>query len=473
VDRAGLAALPLRGVRILEPAQAYAVPHGTRLLAALGAEVIKIESRARPDTARVWPFPDNRPGREFWNQSGIFHEPNRNKLGTTIDLASAGGKALFLRLVAVADVVAENFTPRVMRQFGLGCERLRSEKPDLIMVSSTGYGHSGPWTNYSAWGSSLEPTTGLSELTGYADGPPRRAGIAYTDMPAALVAATAVLAALRHRALTGEGQWIDLAQYEVGVTMIGEAVLDYELNGRVQTRIGNRHPTRAPQGVYPCRPPSPAANDTGWLALSVGSDREWRSLCRVIGAPALATDRRFATVVARRHRADEIDARVAAWTCAQDARAAAASLQDAGVAASAVFTNKDLLTDRHLAARGFFAPVVYGPASERMGTRPYPDLPFRFEPAPEHGRRPAPRLGEHNDYVFGELLGLGRAELAALRDAGVIGEAPLVARQTGPPPRVIPLESMKEAGLLADYDPDFYDILGLPRPQQESADDPS
>ena len=240
----------LEGLRILELGIAYATPCATKLLADMGAEVIKLESHNRLDTVRVGPLPDNIVPERYWDASCWYQATNPNKMGITLDLNTEDGIRLVKELVKISQVVVENFAPRVMANLGLDYPRLREVKPDIIMLSSTGYGHSGPWRDYVVYGWALEPMT-ISHLTGYADAGPFATPVPYTDMPATLYGAFSVLSALEYHRRTGKGQWIDLSQYEVGVAAVGEAVLDCTMNGRIQTRMGNRHPTMAPPQLLP------------------------------------------------------------------------------------------------------------------------------------------------------------------------------------------------------------------------------
>ncbi len=237
-----MTSLPLGGIRIIEPGQVWALPFAILPLAAYGAEVIKVESAVRTDSFRGSPQPDNLVGEQPWNDAGNFHEANRNKMGISLDLNTGRGKDLFKELMSISDVVAQNFPPRVMRNFGLDYPNLTKVKPDIIVLDSTAYGSSGPWQNYIGYGSSLQAVTGLTYLTGYEDGGPVQGGILFNDTLGALNATYAILLALAHREQTGQGQWIDLSQYEAGVAHLGEAFMEYEMNGVVPSRRGNSHP---------------------------------------------------------------------------------------------------------------------------------------------------------------------------------------------------------------------------------------
>ena len=445
---------PLAGIRVIECGEAYAVPHATRLLADLGADVIKVESCIRPDVCRVWPFPDNEPGEQFWNRGGIFNEPNRNKRDLTLDLRKPQGVDVFKRLMATADVVCENYTPRVMAQFGLDYAALSAIKPDLIMLSSTGFGHTGPWSNYTAWGFTLEPTAGISHFVGRPDGPPLRSGIAYVDMPAASIGAYAVLAALRHRRRTGSGQWIDLAQYEVGAAFISEALVAAAAGVDAGTRTGNRHPAYAPQGMYHC------AGTDRWVALTVEDDDGFAALCGVIGQPELAGAERFASAEARRRHHDELDEMITAWTQSRGAEEAAERLRAAGLAAAVAMSNRDLLLDPHLRARDYFEPATHAPEAGDLETRPYPGMAVRLSRTPGRVRRAAPLLGQDNEAILGEL-GLSPEAIAALEREGIIGHLPAEERMPASQQRMVGYDELVASGLVTEHDPDFEQRLGL------------
>ncbi|MBI3954150.1 MAG: CoA transferase, partial [Chloroflexi bacterium] len=254
--------LPLENIRVVECATAWAIPCATKLMADLGAEVIKVESITRLDDARPAYYADNDPSGDYWEKGTQYLGANSNKHHLTLNLSTPQGVRLFKELVSVSDVVAENYTPRVMKGFGLDYEALRKLRPDLVMVSSTGFGHAGPWRNYSAFGWGLEPMV-ISHLTGRPDRAPLNSAIPIPDMAGALHGAFAIMAALQHQRRTGQGQWVDISQYEIGVHYIARALMDYTLNGRVQDRMGNRHVTMCPHNAYPCR------GDDMWIAIAV------------------------------------------------------------------------------------------------------------------------------------------------------------------------------------------------------------
>ena len=467
--------LPLAGVRVIDSSRVWAMPFATGLLADMGAEVIKVEATTYLDTRQAEPFLHNDPRQRFWERSGIYNSLNRGKRGVTLNLATEEGRQLFRELVATADVLVENNRPGVFTRLGLDYEALRAVRPDLIMLSNSGYGQTGPWRTYGAIALSLEPTTGLAHFTGYPGGPPVRWSW-FTDFPACWTAVFAVCGALYHRNRTGEGQHIDLAMYEVGVSLLGEELLDYMLNGVDRPRIGNRHPEQAPHGVYPTRSaergtrngpdathdsafgvPRSTLEDT-WVTIAVMSEAKWQALCAVMGRPELVQDPRFRTAAARKAHEDELDALVAAWTATRDQCEVMHTLQAAGIAAGAVQTTRDLFFDPQLTARGFFERVDHSDRDPALGVRPYPGRAWRLSRTPGAIQRRAPGLGEHNGAVLHGLLGVPEAALAALAERGVIGDAPA---EGTPVPVVTPPEERIAQGRWAAWDPDFEQRLGL------------
>src|SRR5919109_3422721 len=274
----------LQGVRVLDLTHAWAGPLATQVLADYGAEVIKIETCDRPDMLRfsTWPRDEARP--DAYNRGGWFQDLGRNKLSLTLDLKRSQGRDLFKRLVAQSDVVIENFSARVMRRLELEYAILQAVNPRLIMISMPGYGTVGPYKDFVAFGEMIEPFAGLSELTGYPDRAPLRLAVAYPDPVAGLHAALATLLALRQRRQTGVGRHIHIPHREPITRMLGEAVLDYTVNGRTPRRIGNRHRAWAPHGCYPCR------GHDRWVTLAVRTDAEWTALCRAFGTPEWTRD---------------------------------------------------------------------------------------------------------------------------------------------------------------------------------------
>jgi len=441
--------LPLASLRVLDLGQVWAAPLATRHLADMGAEVIKVESHLRPD-GRIDPLPDNTASDDWMELAGGYNELNRSKKSITLNLLTPEGVRLCRELVKVSDVVVENFSPRVMKNFGLDYSVLREIKPDIIMISASGYGHSGPWTSYGAYGMSLEPTCGFADITGYGDGIPMRSGVAYTDPTAAPIICFAVLAALNHRRLTGSGQWIDLSQYEFGVTWMAEPFIDYSLNKRVWKQAVNRHRGGAIQGCYPC-----AGNDK-WVAITIATDDEWADFCKALGYPQWSKDKCFSDVLSRWENHDELDKYIADWTSQLDPYKVTHILQKAGVPAGPVMTNKQMLTDPHLKERGFYEYVTRSD-SELFGTRLLPGVTWKMSKTPGRVRWVAPKLGQFNKEILGGILGLTEEELAFLARDDVIGDK--AKEGSVQPLRLMPLEELKRQGRIEEYDEDFKEIL--------------
>lgn len=412
--------LPLEGIRVLELTTAWAGPFCGRLLGDLGAEVIKIESRRRLDVrGPVRPpvgvnlYPDNDPGEDPWNRSHRFHERNRNKLSVAMELNQPQGRDAFLRLVGASDVIVENFSPRVLPQFGLGYGSLTAVKPDLVMVSLSGFGQTGPERDNVAFGPTVEQVSGLASLLGYADGPPSATGLFLPDVLGGTLAAGLVMSALRSRALNGGGTYIDLAEIEVIRWMTGHLLLGAQA-GRpeVSARLGNRHPEFAPHGVFPC------VGEDRWIAIAVETDEQWVALAGVLGRHDLAE-----SYPRREDRADAVDAveaEIFSWTSDLEQDEAVARLRSAGVPTSAVATADQVLASEHVAARDVFTRYP----GEGSSTRAMSGGLWMMDGWRPGVRAPAPNLGEHNDYVLGTIAGFTEDEIVALRQAGVVGELP-------------------------------------------------
>jgi crotonobetainyl-CoA:carnitine CoA-transferase CaiB-like acyl-CoA transferase len=401
--------------RVLDLTMSWAGPFATRLLADMGAEVIKIESVNNWDLLRSYTGQPPTVER-VWDKSPYFNHYNRNKYGVALDLSKERGRELFLRLVEGADIVIENFRSDVMENLGLSWETLRARNDQLIMVSMPAHGKSGPEKDYVAYGTNVEQLAGLASLSGYAGGPPQKTGISYGDPMAGIAAAGAVALALWDRRRTGLGQHIEVAQRENLIGAIGEFVVAHAMNGREPERRGNRHSSMAPHGCYPC------AGDDQWVTIACEDDAQFDALCSVIGRPEMTADERFADIVSRYRNQGALDAIISEWTRRQDKSAAADALQaaGAGVPASPVLTVPDVFADEYLRARGFFEPVSHAVAGvwEMEGT------PWRMSETPGHVRVPPPAFAEHNDYVFRELLGLSAEEVAALYADSVTGDTP-------------------------------------------------
>ena len=433
----------LAGVRVVELGQLIAIPFATKLMADMGADVVRVESRARMDGYRLAGFYKHDASGEYWNRAVNFHEQNRGKRSLTLELTSDAGREALLELIAVSDVFAENFTPRVIRNFGLEYEDLRKIKPDIVMVSSTGYGHTGPWSGFGAIGYGTEAASGLAAVTGYAGGPPAIPELPYADYAAGEHTLFAIMAALARRARTGEGQFIDVSQTQTLTATAPESLMDYAFNGRVGAPNGNRDRRYAPQGTYRCR------GKDSWISLSVRSDSEWAATCETLGRQEWTTDPRFADAPSRMRNHDALDALISSETETWDAVALQRALQAKGVPAGAVLDGAALLFDEHLSARGFYETAQHPGAD--MPPLPYASRPWKFGRTPARLVRGAPNLGEHNDAVLGNLLGFPDARISEMRDAGVIGTTP----SGGRPPRAESNETLLAQGRIIRHEDDF------------------
>ena len=406
--------LPLEGVRVLEVTANWAGPLAARHLADLGAEVIKIEAPDRPAT-RGGRYPGGDPFRYHYNRSGYFNKFNRNKYAITLDLRDADCRAMFLRLVAESDVVLENNSPRVMRNFDLEYPALREANPEIIMVSISGFGQTGPDRDYVAYGANVEASSGLAAVTGYPDDDrPYRSTLFYADPVTGGHAAIATLAALHSRAITGRGQYVDMSLHENGITFFPEAVIEYTVTGNLAQRRGNRNSRFAPQGCYP------SFGDDSWIAICIRSGDEWSALAVVIGRPDLAADPELGTVAGRQSRHDELDAAISEWTSQYDHNEAARLLQGAGVPAGPVLANWELVSNPHFHARRFYVPIEH----PEMGVFPYPGMPWKLSETPGVVRSASPLFGEHNRLVLQGLLGMSDRELAPLYERRAIADEP-------------------------------------------------
>ena len=402
---------PLEGVRVLDFGWILSVPHATAWLGAFGAEVIRVESEARLDLIRAQGMTRGADGALGLNRSGAFNGLNYGKLGVTLNLGDPRGRELALRLAARCDVVTENFSSGVIERLGLGYEALREARPDIVMLSGSPLGQTGPEAAATGWGPTTLAYTGLPWITGYRGGPPAAYGGAYPDFAIGVQMAFSVLVALRERARSGRGQHIDLSMAETVAAMTPEPLLAHEYLGLDSPRDGNRHPLHAPQGVYR------AAGDDRWLALTIETDGQWAALAEAMGRPAWALDARYASAAGRRAHHDAIDAGIEAWTRGREAEACAALLQSRGVPAGPSWGVRDLAADGDLRGRGYLATVDHA----ELGPREIAGVPGRFAAMPDRGYRPSPLIGEHNREVFGGLLGLSDAEIAELRAEGAIG----------------------------------------------------
>ena len=384
--------LPLEGLRVVDFTHIWAGPYRTRILADLGAEVIKVESPGRGDGGR---------GKGV----GRYHAYSRNKLSIAIDLRTDEGQRHIRKLISMSDVVAENFSVGVTRRLGVDYEDCRAITPSIVYVALPAFGRTGPESGFVGMGATQEAMSGLLGISSYPGAAPSPTGVKYGDPNGGLLGAVAVLAAIHHRAATGEGQLIDLSQQEANIFTLPEPVLDYVMNGRTAEAGGGRRPDRAPTGCYPCK-------DGEWAAIDVETDRQFRALCEVVGLPGLAADRRFATPAERKGNEGELDVILGSWTRERSAESAMRALQDVGVPAGAVLTNRQVAEDEHFRARGFFQRDVQGCV--------HLAAPWRFSKVKLGVRRFAPELGQDNLHVLRDILGVPEADIRAMERKGVI-----------------------------------------------------
>ncbi|GAA3383402.1 CaiB/BaiF CoA-transferase family protein [Cryptosporangium minutisporangium] len=399
---------PLDGVRVIDLTMFWAGPAASQLLAGFGADVIKVESAARPDgmrfTSTRTPDVDG-----WWEWGGVFHGTNAGKRGVTLDLGTAEGRELLLALAADADVLIENYSPRVLDQFGIDAAAIRAVNPRASLVRMPAFGLDGPWRDRTGFAQTMEQATGLAWLTGHADDPPLVLK-GPCDPVAGAHAAVAVLAALESAERQGIGVFVEVPMVESALNVAAQLVLEYQAYGAEPARDGNRGPAAAPQGVYRA---SSAAGDDEWLAVAVATDEQWRALRRVMGGPPWSDD--LDTAARRRAAADLLDARLGEWTAGRDAAAAAELLVAAGVPAARVVPPPDVLDNPQHRARGF-AETLDHPV---VGVLELPGLPVRFASRRTPWfQRPAPTLGQHN----AEVLDVDVARLEQLRSDGVIGD---------------------------------------------------
>ena len=445
-----MSALPLEGIRVLSLTVVWAGTHVGQLLAEWGAEVIRVEPRTAiqastrgaerppppPDVLKTVAemgvgglvgVPDFEGGEEYWNRSAAFTSHARNKLSMTGDVMTPEGREAFLRLAAISDVVIENNVPETIEKAGLTYDEIRESNPEIIMLRMPGFGLSGPYKNYRGFGMHMEAMVGHTYLRNYADERVEAAGLAVTgDAVAGVTGAFAVAAALRHRRRTGKGQLIELPQAEAFLSVLGEAILDQTANGRTMPPQGNGHPAHAPHGYYPC-----AEADT-WIAIDCDSDDVWDQICAALRAEDLLADERFRTGAGRWTHQTELEQVLSDYTRQFPQQALFLSLQARGVIAGPVQNEAKAYACPQMKARGFFEELT----SESTGTHSYPGIVFRMAGTPNHLRTPAPDLGEHDDYVYRELLGYSEEEYQALKDKELVGRgyAPGVA----PTPPSIP-----------------------------------
>ena len=416
--------LPLAGLKVVELTGNWAGPIVGRHLGDLGADVIKLEWAARPATRALFmPGPTQDPQKYPYDRAMYFNLLNRNKRDLVVDLSTEEGKQIFLELMREADVFVENNSARVMPNLGLDYQTVRQENPGLIYVSMSGFGATGPWRDWSAYGSNIEASSGLASVTGYHAEQVRRTPLFYADPVSGNHATVAILAALEHRDSSGEGQYIDVALNEAGAAYFFEALMEYQTTREIRRPDGNRDRRFAPQGAYR------AAGENCWIVVSVQSDAEWVALCRAIGRDDLLADDELSTLAGRRSRHDELDAAIEAWTSEREQYEGAWELQRAGISAAPVLANWQVLHDPHIHASGFYQWVEHSV----VGVYPYPSWPWRFSRTEPSIRRAAPRFAEHNQEVLSELGYDDEqiAELYALEITSDVPTAPVLIARSG------------------------------------------
>lgn len=399
---------PLNGIRVTEFTSAWAGPYATCLLGFLGAEVIKVESRQRPDHSRMLSFTT---GKEFetLNESEVFNNLNLNKRSVSLNLKKPKAVEIAKRLISVSDVVMENMRPGVVPKLGLGYDVAKEIKPDIIYMSSSACGQTGPDREYVGYAPTFAALAGLPHITGYEDWPPSNF-MGSIDLRSACTSAFAILAALYYHQQTGEGQYIDLASQEAIATFAGDIFLDYVMNNRVQIRNGNKDEMMAPHNCYRCK------GDDKWIAIVVAAQDEWDSLCGAMGKPELAADDRFKDLPSRKANEVELDAIITEWTINFGDYEIMEKLQHAGVAATPSLSSEALFSDPHLQERNVFRQVEHPVIGKNWVIGP----PWRLTETPATFRSYGPLLGEHTDEIFTAYLGMSMDEIEKLKEEQVI-----------------------------------------------------
>jgi benzylsuccinate CoA-transferase BbsF subunit len=399
---------PLAGIRVTEFTSAWAGPYATCLLGFLGAEVIKVESRRRLDHARNLSFST---GRRFSgpNESSVFNNLNLNKKSVTLNLSKPKAVEIAKQLVRVSDIVMENMRPGVISRLGLGYEVLKEIKPDLIYLSSSSCGQTGPEREYVGYAPTFAALGGVSHITGYEDWPPSNF-MGSMDLRSATTSTFVILTALIYRQRTGEGQYIDLASQETIAVLAGDLFLDYFMNHRVAGRKGNKDEAMAPHNCYRCM------GEDRWVSIAVSDGQAWQALCRVMGKPALAEEARFSSPNSRLQNEEELDEIINQWTRKRDYYDITRLLQEAGVASAPSLSSQGLFQDPHLQARGVFFQVDHPSMGKDWVIGP----PWRLSETPAQIQRHSPLLGEHNKEILVDMLGLSSEEIKALEKEEVV-----------------------------------------------------
>jgi crotonobetainyl-CoA:carnitine CoA-transferase CaiB-like acyl-CoA transferase len=400
--------LPLDDVKVLDFFWVLAGPGVTRTMADYGATVVRIEATGRPDPTRtVGPFVGNDTSAE---KSALWANNNAGKLGITLDLSKPSARGVVLDLVRWADVVTESFSPKAMRAWGFDYDSLRKIKPDIIMISSCLMGQTGPLARFAGFGNLAAALIGFYNLVGWPDRPPSGPFSAYTDYIAPRLGLAAVMAALIHRKLTGEGQYIDQAQAESALHFLTVPLLDYSANGRVSNPVGNYDVNFAPHGVYP------AAGDDQWIAIACRNDREWQVLAAAMERAELGADRRYASLDRRQRASAELDKLIGEWTARRPPRETERHLQELGVPAYAVQNAGEIASDPQVIHRGQLVEVPH----PLTGTMWVENSRYKLMRTPALVERPGPTLGQHTQYVLEEILGYSEDRVSQLAMDGAL-----------------------------------------------------
>jgi benzylsuccinate CoA-transferase BbsF subunit len=405
--------LPLEGVRVLDFCQMWAGPHATEWLSVMGAEVIKLETGTRLDYMRTVGAPPGRAGKSP-NVGSAFASLNWGKKSITLNMKIPKARELARKLVAVCDVVAENFGGGVLDRWGLSYDEMKAINPDIIYYAGSGYGRSGPHKERPAYAEIVDAFTGATYANGYPGGEPNVIGVSpWTDGAQAVHGSVAMMMAIYHWMNTGEGQYIDAAMIEGNANFLGEMVMGYLMNNKPGERVGNRDAVMAPHGSYPCKK---TKDEDEWVALAISDESEWKTLCGLMGNPEWTSKEEFGDELSRWHHQDELDGYLREWTGRYGSYELTAMLQQAGIAATPSFSTKQFTHDEHVNARNFFRD----PDHEEIKHAVLAGLPIRFSDGSECNYHTPPLLGEYNDYVFGELLGLSAEEIQGLVDEQVL-----------------------------------------------------
>ena len=438
----------LSGIRVFELSIAVAGPSCGRYLAYHGADVLRIETRTNPDIVRLigsaWAREDPEYQAFFGETSPYISEMNADKRSVGLNLKEPAAKEVAEKLIAKCDVFLTNYTAPAVKALGMTYEDVKAIKPDIVYLAMPGFGSNpdGPYYPYLAWGPNQAPLVGLDDFTGHADSEPAGiATIAPPDYCSGLHGTVAVLAGLEHRDRTGEGVNLDMSQFEGTVSLLGPFVMDHALRGETHSRMGNRSLWSAPEGIYPC------AGEERWVAISVTSDEEWRALGRVAGSPEWAGEERYASVEGRLEHHDELDDAIASWTSQHSPLEVTAWLQEAGVAASTVATNEDVLADPQVLDRQWFAARP----SARFSRDLFNGSVARLGETPGRNDRAGPAMCEHTVEVLTELAGLSETEVDQLAADGAVFTM-------DQPDRVIDRPYHEYLHVFLPYEPDARDL---------------